>query len=75
LGFKFERRIDRRILLLILGIISQTLATAKVKVGDNHELTFELKPQVEEVQPASEEVRSAFGVSRATTRSNLTAGT
>jgi hypothetical protein len=40
-----ERRIDRRILHLVLGLISQTLTTAAVKIGDGHELTFSLQPQ------------------------------
>lgn len=39
-----ERRIDRRILQLVLGVIAQTVNKAAVKVGDNHELTFSLQP-------------------------------
>lgn len=39
-----ERKIDRRILQLILGLLAQTLSTASVSFGDGHELTFSIHP-------------------------------
>lgn len=39
-----ERKVDRRLLQLVFGLISQTLATAAIKIGDKHELHFSLRP-------------------------------
>jgi hypothetical protein len=39
-----ERKIYRRLLQLALGLVAKGLTTAKVKVGDGHELTFSLSP-------------------------------
>jgi hypothetical protein len=49
-----ERRIDRRLLQLILGVIAQTLTTAAVKVGDGHQLTFSMQPHDEELKAETE---------------------
>lgn len=39
-----ERKIDRRLLQVVFGLISQTLTTAAVSIGDGHELRFSLRP-------------------------------
>lgn len=39
-----ERKIYRRLLQLALGLVAKGLTTAKVKMGDGHELTFSLSP-------------------------------
>jgi len=44
-----ERKIDRRLLQLVLGVIAQSVSTARVKVGDGHHMTFSLHPVKDEI--------------------------
>lgn len=45
-----ERKLDRRILTLVIEALNKTLKTASVEVCDGHKLTFDLKPTVIEDQ-------------------------
>uniref|UniRef100_A0A6C0BNJ6 Uncharacterized protein n=1 Tax=viral metagenome TaxID=1070528 RepID=A0A6C0BNJ6_9ZZZZ len=68
-----ERKIDRRLLQLVLGVIAQSVASARVNVGDNHHMTFSLHPVADHTEADDVADDVARGATRQAGPGNLDA--
>lgn len=53
-----ERKLDRRILILVLGVIVKFIKTTSVEVADGRRLTLTLKPKEEVIEKEEEKEKS-----------------